>query len=200
MDKQKESVLLMLLPEYADWEASLLAPGLRRGFGLWKKTYNVEIVAPSMEPVLSIGGFKVTPDYCFDSAPDDFAALILVGGMNWFDDNGDAKGVLPLIHKATEKNALLGAICDASKFLAVEGFLNDVDHTSNELEALKTHAGSLYSGESQYQHLPSVRDGNIVTANGAGFIEFAQNIFLALDVAPEETIETFFETFKRGFI
>lgn len=193
----KESVLFVLIPEYADWEASLLMPALSRGgFGMWEKTYQIKTVAPTMSPVRSMGGVSLMPDYSFDNAPDTFAALILVGGTNWF--NSDAKRVLPLIHHALEKKSVIGAICDASTFLAVNGFLNQTAHTSNELEGLKTHSDSLYTGESQYRDLPSVRDGNMVTANGFGFIEFTQDILLALQVAPSDTIETFFQICKRG--
>ena len=194
----KELVLFVLIPEYADWEASLLIPSLSNGgFGMWDKTFNIKVVAPSMSPVSSIGGVSVMPDDTFDTAPKDFAALILVGGNNWFSE--DAKRVLPMIHQALANNAVIGAICDASKFLGVNGFLNHVEHTSNDLEGLKNSAASLYTGESQYKDLPSVLDGNMVTANGLGFIEFTKHVLLALRVARPETIETFFQICKRGY-
>lgn len=198
-DNIRESVLFVLIPEYADWETSLLMPSLRNaGFGMWEKAYHPKIVTPSMSPVLSMGGVTIIPDYSFDNAPDDCAALILVGGTNW--SGSDAKRVLPLVQNALEKNAVIGAICDASKFLAVNGFLNHAEHTGNNLEEFKNSPGSLYTGESQYRNLPSVRDGNIVTANGLGFIEFTKNILLALDAAPPDTIESFFQMCKRGYV
>ncbi|STW07006.1 Uncharacterised protein [Klebsiella grimontii] len=40
MDTRKE-VLFVLIEEYADWEFALLAPGLRRGFGIWEPQYDV---------------------------------------------------------------------------------------------------------------------------------------------------------------
>lgn len=194
----KQTVLFALIPEYADWEPALLAAGLRRGFGMWEKTYEVKIVAPDREPATSIGGFRVVPDYDFESAPDDFAALILIGGTDWFGPQ--AKRVLPLVRKALAKNAVLGAICDASMFLGVNGFLNDVNHTSNDLELLKAKAGAAYSGERKYHpDRQSVRDRNIVTANGAGFAEFSRDVLFALDIAPAETIDAFYRICKTGF-
>lgn len=194
----KKTVLFVLLPEYADWEPALLAAGLRRGFGLWALQYEVKTVAPDIGPATSIGGFRVVPDYTIESAPDDFAALILVGGMDWFGDN--AKKVLPLVRKAVAKKAVLGAICDASMFLGVNGFLNEVNHTSNDLEALKAKAGAAYTGEARYHRdRQSVRDGNIVTANGVGFIEFARDVLSALNVAPAEKIAEFYRVCKAGF-
>lgn len=197
MNTNKE-VLLVLVPEYADWEPAILAAGLRRGFGMWKPRYTVKTVAPTSGPVCSIGGFHTIPDYTFESVPDDFAAIVLVGGTDWFGDV--AQEVLPLAKKAVSHNALLAGICDGSMFLGVNGFLNDVDHTSNSLEVLKSRAGSAYTGEARYKaDRQSVHDGKIVTANGVGFIEFARDIFSALEVAPREVIDEVYESFKSGF-
>lgn len=190
-------VLFVLIAEYADWEPALLAAGLRKGFGLWEPRYRVKTVAPRSAPVRSIGGFTTVPDYTFDNAPDDFAALVLVGGTDWFGP--DAEAVLPLVRKALAHNAVVGAICDASMFLGAHGFLNAVRHTSNDLSTLKNRPGTLYAGAPLYQSgVPSVRDGNIVTANGAGFIEFAQNMFEALNAASPEKTAIFRDFCKTG--
>lgn len=191
-------VLFVLVPEYADWEPALLAAGLRGGFGMFDRTFNVKTVGPAKEAVLSIGGFKTMPDYDIDSVPEDFSALILVGGTGWFT-NEKAKRVVPLIQKAVDTEKVLGAICDASVFLAAHGFLNAVEHTSNGLGILKTKAAPLYTGEARYIDLPSVQDGQIVTASGLGFIEFARNVFMALKTAPAERIEQFYSICKAGF-
>ena len=190
----KELVLFVLIPEYADWEPGLLAAGLRGGFDMLEKSYDIGVVGLTLAPVFSIGGFSAVPDYSIDTAPDDFAALILVGATSWFDDG--AKRVLPMVHRAIEKKAVLGAICDASAFLAANGFVNHIEHTSNDLDALKSQEGSAYKGEALYKNQPSVRAGNIVTASGTGFMDFTRNVFLALNVAPLETIEEIYRMFK----
>ncbi len=192
-----KEVLFVLVEEYADWEPALLAAGLRRGFGLWEPRYAVRIVAPRPEPVTSIGGFRAVPDYIFADSPDDFAALVLIGGTDWFGD--DAAAALPLVRRARDKRAVLAGICDASIFLGVHGFLNNVRHTSNGLGYLKEKAGAAYTGEALYQaDTPSVRDGNVVTANGAGFIDFARNVLEALDAAPREKLDVFAAFCKKG--
>lgn len=45
--------------------------------------YVNKVVAPTLEPVKSIGGFRTVPDYSFDTMPDDYAALVLIGGFGW---------------------------------------------------------------------------------------------------------------------
>ncbi|MCC8165598.1 MAG: DJ-1/PfpI family protein [Planctomycetes bacterium] len=192
-----KEALFVLIDEYADWEPALLAAGLRRGFGLWEPRYSVRTVAPGSSPVISIGGFRTMPDYTCDNAPDDFAALILIGGTDWFGSG--AAAVLPLVRRAIAIDAVLGAICDASVFLGAHGFLNAVNHTSNGLGYLQEKAGAAYTGETIYRHdAPSVRDKKIVTANGAGFIDFAMDVLDALEAAPREKLDMFSTMYKQG--
>lgn len=195
--EKSNEVLVVLISEYADWEPSILSPGLRRGFGLWEPRHTVKIVTPDGAPATSIGGFRCQADYSIQTAPDDFAALVLIGGMNWWGE--EAKRVLPLVEKTRERKIAIGAICDASMFLGVNGFLNDADHTSNGLAALKEKAGVAYTGEARYKNEPSVLGDAVVTANGAGFIDFACNMFTLLEVADSQTIDSVRAMCKTGF-
>lgn len=195
MDTRKE-VLFVLLPEYADWEFALLAPGLRRGFGIWEPQFEVKTVAADKEPVMSIGGVRCLPDYSFNTLPDDYAALVLVGGMSWWGK--EAQRVIPLVQQALEREVVVGAICDASAFLGASGYLNDVDHTSNGLAYLQSKAGPAYSGTARYKNVPSVRDGNLVTASGVGFLDFTCNMLTALEAAEENEIEAMKLAFTSG--
>ena len=144
----------------------------------------------------SIGGVRCLPDYTFETIPDDYAALVLVGGMNWWGE--EARRVVPLVEQAQARQIVVGAICDASAFLGAHGFLNDVDHTSNGLTYLQSRAGSAYSGAARYRNEPSVRDGNLVTANGVGFVDFTCNMLSALKAARQQEIEAMRETFRSG--
>ena len=195
MDTRKE-VLFVLIEEYADWEFALLAPGLRRGFGIWEPQYDVRTVAADAGPVMSIGGVRCLPDYTFETIPDDYAALVLVGSMNWWGE--EARRVVPLVEQAQARQIVVGAICDASAFLGAHGFLNDVDHTSNGLAYLQNRAGSAYSGAARYRSVPSVRDGNLVTANGVGFVDFTCNMLAALNATQAGEIEAMRAAFTSG--
>ena len=196
-ENHRDEVLFVVIPEYADWEPSILAPGLRRGFGLWEPRHEVKVVAPNAEAATSIGGFRCLPDYTFETIPDDFAALVLVGGMGWW--GAEAERVVPLVERALACGTVIGAICDASMFLGAHGFLNDVEHTSNDLRALKEKAGPRYTGEKLYRKEPAVVGEKIVTANGAAFVDFACAMFAALEVAPTDKIEMVRTAFKTGF-
>lgn len=195
MSNQK--VLFVLLDEYADWEAGSLAAALNEEPEGKGQQFDVKTVSLTKEPIRSIGGFTVLPDYGLDDAPEDFAGLILIGGNSWRKDGSER--VMELVGKAIEKEAVLGAICDATVFLGRNGLFNGIPHTSNYLEDLKETAGASYSNESGYLQQQAVRSGNIITANGSAFLEFGKEVMQALNSAPQEEIDEWYGFFKKGY-
>lgn len=193
----KQTVLLVVLNEYADWEAAFLAASLNAGVmpGSERK-YMPKIVAPSLEPVRSLGGFRTVPDFDFDTVPDDYAALVLVGGMQW--RSAEAGGVVRLVRQAVERGKIVGAICNAVSFLAAHGFLNSVRHTGNTLEQLKLWGGAGYTNEGGYVERQAVADGRIVTANGTGYLEFTRELLGLLEADSPERIQAFYAFNKNG--
>lgn len=145
---------------------------------------------------MSIGGFRCLPDYTFSTIPENYAALVLVGGLGWWGK--DAKRVVPVVEDAIKKDIAIGAICDASAFLGANGFLNKVSHTSNGLNYLKNKAGSVYSGEELYCHQPSVYTDKLVTASGAGYVDFACNMLVALKATNSKNIRKMKDIFGSG--
>lgn len=80
----KQEVLFIILNEYADWESAFLAASLHSGLMPGSEIkYVVKTVAPTLEAVRSLGGFRTLPDYSFDTMPSDYAGLVLIGGMQW---------------------------------------------------------------------------------------------------------------------
>lgn len=121
---------------------------------------DIKTVSLSKDYVMSIGGFRTLPDYDVASVPKDYEALILIGGMSWRQEN--TQQIKALVEDCYQKEKVLGGICDASAFLGTVGVLNDVTHTSNDLNALKRWAGSAYTGETRYIAKRAVRDRNRV--------------------------------------
>lgn len=128
--------------------------------------------------------------------PEDYAGLILIGGMRWFSP--EAELIVPLVKKALKDKKLVAGICNASVFLGMHVFLNEVKHTSNTLDYLKQYAGDQYTGESNYINKQAVRDENIVTANGIGQLEFCREILYALEADTAEAIEESYLFYKNG--
>ena len=190
----KKTILFVILQQYADWEAAYITSAITM---LGQGQYDIKTVSLSKDYVQSIGGFRVLPDYDIASVPKDYEALILIGGMTWRDRN--AQQVRTLVEECCQKGKVLGGICDASAFLGTVGALNDVLHTSNDMNALKQWAGSAYTGETKYIAKQAVRDKNIITANGTAPMEFAKEILLALNVASEETVLEWYNFHKLGY-
>lgn len=183
----------MILDEYADWEGASLAAVLNQ-----QKDYCVKTVSASTAPVVSIGGFSTNPDYDVAQALETpFAGLVLIGGKSW--RKPQAKQIQPLVERALEKNVVVAGICDATVFLGSIGILNHVEHTSNQLEALQAYAGDNYTGSAQYRLQQAVRCGNIVTANGTAFMEFAREVLLALEAMAPEEVDQWYRFFKFGY-
>ena len=197
----KNEILYLLLDNYADHESVFLASAINCDENGIRKNpkYINKVVTPTLTPIRSCGGFQTIPDYSFDTMPEEYAALILIGGYGWLDDKTSDK-VIPIIRKAIEKGIIVGAICNAASFLAKHGFLNNVKHTGNGLEQLKLWGGNNYTNQAGYINEQAVSDKRIVTANGTGELEFAKELLLLLENDTPEQIEMFYRFNKDGFI
>lgn len=193
-DKMSKIILFVILPQYADWEAAYITSAITM---LGQGQYTIKTVSLSKDSVSSIGGFRVLPDYDIKSVPDDYEALILIGGMTWRDEL--AQQVKTLAVDCKQKGRVLGGICDAAAFLGTSGILNDVNHTSNDFKDLRQWAGCHYTGETKYIAKQAVRDGNVITANGTAPMEFAKEILFALNIANERKIIDWYNFHKLGF-
>ena len=192
-------ILYVLLPDYAAHEAVYLAQAIASDEYALKESpkFVNRVVAPTPEPVKSIGGFRTLPDYSFDTLPDDYAALVLIGGFGW--STPVAEPVVPIVRKAIEEGKIVGAICNAASWMARHGFLNAVKHTGNGLEQLKIWGGDNYTNPEGYIHAQAVSDNRIVTSNGSATLEFAKELLLLLENDTPERIEMYYQFNKRGF-
>lgn len=192
-------ILYILLPDYAAHEAVYLSQAIASDEYALKEhpRYVNKVVAPTLEPVKSIGGFRTMSDYSFDTMPEDYAALVLIGGFGW--STPVAECVMPIVKQAVENGKIVGAICNGASFLAKCGLLNNVRHTGNGSEQLQRWGGENYTNPQGYVHAQAVSDKNIVTANGSATLEFARELLLLLENDTPERIEMYYQFNKQGF-
>ena len=190
-----KEVLLVILDHYADFEITHVAAALNHPH-VGEPVYHVKTVALEKTPVRSMGGFTTLPDYDLATAPEDCAAVLLIGGQAW--RKPEAAPVADFVWRVRKRGALIGAICGATAFLGRHSFLNEVRHTGNTLESLKTVAGENYAGEYNYIAQQTVSDGGIVTANGTAFLEFAREVLVALKAMPLQDIDEWYDYCKLG--
>ncbi|RDU38165.1 glutamine amidotransferase [Neobacillus piezotolerans] len=188
----EKEILIVLLEEFADWEVSYVAAFLNSS-----EEYVTKTVGVSEGVIKSIGGVHVLPDYTLESVPENFYGLILIGGNSWRKPLNN--NVIPLVEKALTRNIPVGAICDATVFMGANGWLNEIKHTSNDLNVLKNYAKENYRNEMNYVLEQAVTDGKIVTANGTASIEFAKEILNLLEAYPKEQINQLIDFHKLGY-
>lgn len=195
----KKEVIFVLLNEYAEWESAFIASSLNAGVMPGSEVkYTVRVAAPNLDAVCSIGGFHTLPDYSFQTMPTDYAALILIGGMQW--NSPEAEQIVPLVQDALLHGKIIGAICNAASFMAKHDFLNGVKHTGNTVQQLKLWGGECYTNEAGYQEKQAFSDGNIVTANGTGQLEFCRELLLLLKADTPERIQEAYKFYKNGLV
>lgn len=193
---EKQTVHLFVLDTLADWEPGYAIS--RINSPAWQARpgrFEVKTVGLSRRPVTTMGGVSILPDVTLaELEPAQSAMLILPGADLWDKAEG--------IQAAEKAKAFLAAgvpvaaICGATFGLANAGVLDDVRHTSNALEYLRTAPN--YRGEALYRHEPAVTDGNVITAGATAPIEFAHHILKMLDVFSAETLQAWYGLFKTG--
>ncbi|WP_454287760.1 DJ-1/PfpI family protein [Rhizobium arsenicireducens] len=176
-------IAVALQADFADWEPALLMAAARYYLGC-----EVLTASPDGQPVVSMGGLKVTPDIGFaEIDPERFDALVIPGGYAW--EKGRAFDFTELAKAFRAENKVVAGICAAASALAATGILDDVAHTGNSRASHSKYPG--YHGADLYRDQPrAVSDKRIVTAPGSAPVTFAIEVLKALDLwTPEAEAE-----------
>jgi putative intracellular protease/amidase len=189
------AVHLFVFDGMADWEASFAIAGIQNPqFQVVRARYRVVTVARNREPIVTMGGVRIEPEAELrEISPSKSSMLILPGGNAW-----ERGGNLEAIGKTREFIAAcvpVAAVCGATLALARAGLLDNRYHTSNDREYL---ASSRYRGGRLYRDVPAICDQGVITASGVAPIEFACEIFTALDLCDACTLDAWYAHFKYG--
>lgn len=186
-----KDVLLFICDGFSDWEPSYATVGISM-----TGTYQLKTVGPTKESVTSMGRLTVTPDLEINEVDiSQTAMLILPGGTSW-EDAEITHPARELVERCLANDIPVAAICAATEFLAREGWLDEIDHTSNHPEFLKMAAPG-YRGAERYRVEPAVTAGNIITASGISPLSFAREIFERLDLTKDKELREWFQWFER---
>lgn len=77
----RQEILVFIFDGYADWEPAFVCAELNSP----ETQYTVKTISLDLSPKVSMGGFRVIPDYSVTDYPKDFALLILTGGYAWLE-------------------------------------------------------------------------------------------------------------------
>ncbi|HLE06864.1 MAG TPA: DJ-1/PfpI family protein [Candidatus Nanoarchaeia archaeon] len=143
---------------------------------LEEKGIAVTVASITKEEVTGSKGGKIIPDELInDIKVEEMDVLIFIGGagaVTYFKN----EGIHYLIKTAYNKGVIIGAICIAPTILALAGILKGKKAT-----AFPSEKTFLESMGVKYVDQNVVKDGHIVTANGASAaVEFGKTIIKAL--------------------
>lgn len=188
-------VHLAVYDTLADWEVGYATAHVNGGD--WQREpgrYQIRTVGESLAPVRTKGGMTITPDLTLaDLGPDDSAMLILPGADTWL--TGANTAFAKLARRFLDAGVPVAAICGATGGLAAEGLLDDRRHTSNAPEFTEAFGSK---GTALYCDLPAVTDRGLITASGTRPVEFAREVFAALDLYTPEVLASWYKLYGLG--
>lgn len=159
---------LFVFDGYSDWEPALAAAGLQLFTDFDVRSFSLD-----GKPITSAAHLTITPQLSLAEL-EEADLIIIPGGMAWSE--GKNREITPFIKAALAKGKTVAAICDATLYLASEGLLDNIKHTSNDLGMLK-EAVPTYKGDANYVPKAAVADKQVITANGTAAVSFAHEIF-----------------------
>lgn len=161
------TILCFVPDQFADFEVVLALHLLNK-----QEELEVRSVGYSREPVTAQSGLKYTADLTLEEAVklDDIAAFIMPGGPIVPRD----ERLAAFIQELNRRGALLAAICFAPQYLARCRLLDNRRYTTS---CTPEHIQKLGVPDpfprNQYIDERVVTDGNIITAKGHAFVDFA---------------------------
>ena len=180
---------LFVFDGFADWEPAIATAALNQF-----TDFRVIPFSLDGKPVTSMGNLTVTAATSIDKfGAEDVSLLVLPGGEAW--EEGKNQEIIPLLQGCLDKGKMVAAICGATAFLAEKGYLDNIKHTSNNLEHFLKQVAPSYKGEKLYQETGATRDNNLITASGAKPLDFAREILSAFDLFTNEELKTWFSYF-----
>jgi putative intracellular protease/amidase len=190
------NVFLYVLDTLADWEIGYLTAEINSGRYLKKNIEKPKIVkvGKNLNTIKMMGGIEITPDITVkDIQVQKNDLLVLPGADTWQTENNEE--IFAFVKKNLGKDITIAAICGATIAMAFYGLLNEVKHTSENLDLLKMTCPN-YTGEKNYYDVAAVTDNNLITASGLAPLEFTYEIFKKMNIMESNTVEAWYNLFK----
>lgn len=166
----KKKLALMVYPNFSMQEIASIC-----GLFKWEFDNETVVFSSSLEEINSEEGLLIKPQKTFDEfVIEDYSCLILPGCSDFSKPIRDTK-ITEFLKRFNENDDfVIGAICAGPLFLAQAGllankkFINSLFVEVNEMFPFINEENLVYK--------PVVEEGNIITAVGSAFNEFAISI------------------------
>ncbi len=163
----KKQIALMVYPACSLQEVSNTCALFR-----WYFDSPTVVFGSSLAPVRSEEGIQIQPDKTFaDFDPNAYDCLVIPGGSDFREMLADKELLAFVAHWKDYKNLIFAAICGGPLLLSLSGVL-DGKRFVNQLYAEMNEMLPFIQQEN-FVHRPVVEDGNIITAIGSAYADFA---------------------------
>lgn len=160
------NIAVVMVDGVADWEIGVVLPAAREWFG-----DQVAIASIDGQPLQSIGGVRITPEFALsDLAPLQADLWILPGSERW--QAGEIPGLSGLLVERVQQQRPVAAICGATLAFAYAGLLDERAHTSNALAFFAGARGAVRRRRALSPRKVVSADG-VITAPGTSPVNFA---------------------------
>lgn len=166
-----KTILCFLYDGFADFEIVLVCTGLQ-GSEVLKVIY----IAYEKLPLKSSGGLTILPDKTVSeiSQTKDIDGLLIPGGT----ERVIKPELEKLVNQLNKEKKLIAAICAGPEFLAKMGILKGRKYTATVTpEEYKEKNEIDPFPKETYVETRIIQDGNIITAQGHAFVDFALKIW-----------------------
>lgn len=167
--EQKKRYAVLIYPDFSLQEITCLTSALTVWFG-----EGIDVLASERKPYNSEDGFSVTPTKTVDqSDPSEYACVILPGAVNPLPALFDEK-LIAFLRRGKGTDTLFAAISSSPALLSRAGVLDGKDFTAGYF--MQFADAFPFIDKTRFVHRPVVEDGNVITAIGMFFREFAQAV------------------------
>lgn len=178
----KKRIALLVYPEFSFQEVANLIYLFR-----WDYDTVTDIIYTEKEVVKSDEGITVMPiKTCDEFSVHDYDCLILPGCSDMRSAIRNEKLKTFLGSLKSENNFLIGGICGAPLFLAQAGLLKGKKYTDSLFVEMREQFP--FIEKDNFVASPVVEAGNIITANGCAFNDFAMHMARKLGYECQEKI------------
>ena len=166
-----KTILCYLYDGFADFETVLACSGMNG-----EEELEIVYIAYDNLPLKSSGGLTIFPDKTVSeiTQTDDIDGILIPGGS----ERELRPELEELIKKLHKEKKLIAAICAGPEFLARTGILKGKKYTTSQTPQDYKEANEPDPfPRKTYEEARIVQDGNIITAQGHAFIDFAFKIW-----------------------
>jgi len=169
----EKKIAVMIYPFFSLQEITCLTSALT----IWRGR-KLDVFAASKDPIRSEDGFSVTADKLFSEFnAEEYDCVILPGILDPLPALFE-KGNIEFLRGLADKDIIIAAISSAPLLLAKAGLLEDREFTSAVWDEILQYLD--FVPKDNIARVPVCKDGNIITAVGFAFREFAVAVLRAL--------------------